>query len=334
MEYREIGKSGIKASAVAVGAWAMGGWMWGGTDKRQAKEAIHAALDRGVNFIDTAPIYGFGLSEEIVGDAIKGRREDIVIATKCGMVCRPDAGEYKFNANAQQVNPNGIIPVRIYLGAESLREEVEGSLRRLGTDYIDVYQTHWQENTTAIEETMDTLSKMKDEGKIRAIGACNATVDHLKEYSARGRLDVDQELYSMLDRGLEEEQLPYCRENGVSVFAYSPLANGLLTGKMTPEREFASGDLRANNPRFSVENRRRVAQMLDELEPIKQAHGISTVQLVTAWTLAQPGLSHTLCGMRNAEQARENADAGHVELSSEEVERITAVIDSYRERLR
>jgi aryl-alcohol dehydrogenase-like predicted oxidoreductase len=138
----------------------------------------------------------------------------------------------------------------------------------------------------------------------------------------------------MLDRGLEEQQLPYCREHDISVFAYSPLANGLLTGKMTPDREFPPNDLRANNPRFSVENRRTVAQMLAELEPIEKEHGISTVQLVTAWTLARPGLTHTLCGMRNAEQARENADAGNVELSGEEVDRITEVVDRYRERLR
>lgn len=333
MQYREIGKSGISASVVAVGAWAMGGWMWGGTDEKSSIEAIHAALDEGVNFIDTAPVYGFGVSEKIVGKAIKDRRDKVVLATKCGIVSRPDRGEYKFNATSQGVDPDGHLQIRVYQGAESIRNEVEMSLRRLQTDYIDVYQTHWQDSTTPISETVEVLEKLKKEGKIRAIGVCNATVEDMNEYFEGGRIDSDQEKYSMLDRGLEERQLPYSREHDLSVFAYSPLANGLLTGKITPEREFEAGDLRAGNPRFSVENRKRVAAMLDEFRPFAERYNSSMAQIVTAWTLAQPGLTHALCGMRNAEQARENARAGNIELAEEDVQKITSILDRYSGRL-
>lgn len=329
MKHNQIGRSGIDASAVALGAWAMGGWMWGGTDENDSIKAIHAALDHGVNLIDTAPIYGFGVSEQIVGKAIEDRRDQVVIATKCGMVCRPDVGDFKFNSTFQRVDPNGHIQVRIYNGPESVREEVEMSLRRLGTDYIDVLQTHWQESTTPIPETMEALVRLKEEGKIRAIGACNASVQQLSEYIDTGRLDVDQEKYSMLDRGLETEQLAYCEKNGVSVWPFSPLANGLLTGKIGPEREFNSGDLRKGNPRFSVENRRKVKEMLDEFGPIAERHNASMVQLVTAWTLAQPGVTHVLCGMRTPEQAADNAGAGSIELSAEEHSQMTAIVDRY-----
>jgi aryl-alcohol dehydrogenase-like predicted oxidoreductase len=307
----------------------MGGWMWGGTDEKQAIEAVHAALDEGVNFIDTAPIYGFGVSEEVVGKAIKGRRDQVVLATKTGMVCREDVGDFMFYSTAQAVDSNGHIPVTIYQGAESIRDEVEKSLRRLGTDYIDVIQTHWQDSTTPISETAEAMLRLKEEGKVRAIGACNATVDQLSQYIDAGELDTDQEKYSMLDRGLESTQLPYCDDNTVAVLAYSPLANGLLTGKIGPEREFAKGDLRADNPRFSVENRRQVQSMLDEFKPIAQRHNATMVQLVTAWTLAQRGVTHALCGMRNAEQARENARAGNIALSDEEVSQMTEILDRY-----
>jgi len=331
MQYRPLGNSGINASVVAVGAWAMGGWMWGGTSEQDSINAINAAIDEGVNFIDTAPIYGFGTSEQIVGQAIKGKRDQVVIATKCGMVCRSDVGDFKFNATSRGADPDGHVQIRIYQGRDSIRQEVEESLKRLDTDYIDLLQTHWQDSTTPIQETMETLLALKDEGKIRAIGASNAEVSHLKKYLEVGQLDSDQERYSMLDRGPEKEQLPFCDENNIAVLAYSPLARGLLTGKMTPEREFNPGDVRIGDPRFSVENRRRVTAMLDEIKPIADNHNISMVQLVTAWTLAQRGLTHTLCGMRNVEQAKENAGAGHVELEQQEIDCITSVLEQYIE---
>lgn len=329
MQYRQLGNSGIATSVIAVGTWAMGGWMWGGNSEEDSISAIHAALDEGVNFIDTAPIYGFGTSEEIVGKAINGRRDKIVLATKCGMVCRSDVGEFKFNATSRGADADGHIQIRIYQGGDSIRQEVEGSLRRLKTDHIDLLQTHWQDSTTPVSETMQTLMDLKSEGKIRAIGVSNASVEQMQEYLNKGQLDSDQELYSMLDREIEKDQLPFCRQNNIAVLAYSPLARGLLTGKMTPERTFSPGDVRLGSPRFSQENRQQVATMLNEIRPIADDHDITTAQLVTAWTFSQPGVTHVLCGMRNVEQAKENAGAGNVSLNNDEVECITGVLDKY-----
>jgi len=321
VRYRSLGQSGIQASVVAFGAWAIGGWPWGGTDESNAIAAIHKALDLGMNLIDTAPAYGLGLSEEIVGKALQGRRDKAIIATKCGLVWHTDKGTYYFTEYDK--------PVYRYLGPESIRYEVEQSLKRLRTDYIDLLQTHWQDPTTPIEDTMGELLRLKDEGKIRAIGVSNVTVEQLEAYRRVGPVDSDQELYSMLDRRIEADLLPYCREHNIAVLAYSPLAQGLLTGKVGPEREFPQGDMRRNNPRFSVENRRHIAAMLDEFRPIADDRGITLTQLVIAWTVAQPGLTHALVGARNPEQVEENAGAGDVELTAEELNVINNAISKY-----
>jgi aryl-alcohol dehydrogenase-like predicted oxidoreductase len=329
MQYRPIGQSGIEGSVVALGTWVMGGWMWGGTSDEDSISALQAAIDNGINLIDTAPIYGFGASENLVGQAIKGRRDKVVLATKCGMVANTTRGQYKFTTSARRIDPNGLIDIYQYNHPDSIRWEVERSLNRLQTDYIDLYQTHWQEYDTPIEDTMACLLKLKDEGKIRAIGVCNCPIEDMERYRSVGQLDSDQEKYSMLDRDLEEKQLPYCKENNVAVLAYSPLALGLLTGKIGPEREFPDGDLRKDNPRFSVDNRQRVQQMLEKFQPIAENHRITTAQLVIAWTFHQPGLTHALCGARHAKQAEENAVAGTVELSQHELSQMQQAIDEY-----
>lgn len=321
---RKIGQSGIDASAIALGAWAIGGWMWGSQDDAESIRSIRSAIDAGINFIDTAPIYGFGRSEEVVGKAIKGRRNEVVVATKCGLLWEdqePRRGQYHFSCDELGItSPDAsTYSVYRYLGPESVRVEVEASLRRLGIDTIDLYQTHWQEDTTPRSETMETLLRLKEEGKIRAIGVSNASVDRMREYSAAGLLDADQELYSMLDRGPDLEQLPYCRENGMAFLAYSPLANGLLTGKIGPDRVFEVGDLRTQRPRFSQQNRMRVQAFLDTITPIAEERKASLSQIVLAWTIAQPGVSHALVGIRTVDQARMNAMAGEIDLSPEEL---------------
>ncbi len=320
MEYRPLGASGIKASVVALGAWAIGGWMWGGTDERRSVEAIQASLDAGINFIDTAPAYGMGLSETIVGKAIAGRRDKLVIATKCGIVWHTDKGTPFIDQNGKTMHR--------YLGPESIRYEVEQSLKRLNTDYIDLYQTHWQDQTTPVEETMSALLDLKREGKIRAIGVSNATVEQIEVNRRMGCVDTGQEKYSMLDRELESEYLPYALKNNIAVLAYSPLALGLLTGKIGPERQFPGDDLRHNNPRFSVEARKQILAMLEKMRPIAEKHGLTLAQLVIAWTIAQPGLTHALVGARNPEQARENAGAGSVAISAEELGTLNQILSS------
>lgn len=325
MEYRPLGKSGIEASIVGLGTWAIGGWMWGGTEEQASIDAIKASVDLGVNLIDTAPAYGLGYSEEIVGKAIEGIRDRVIIATKCGLVWHTQQGTHFFDQDGK--------PVYRYLGADSIRYEVEQSLKRMKIDWIDLYQTHWQDHTTPIEETMSTLLQLKQEGKIRAIGVSNANVDQIREYQAVGQFDTDQEKYSMLDRELEREQLPYLIENDIAFLAYSPLALGLLSGKMTPDRTFNEGDQRLTNPRFSKENRMKIKQMLDEFEQAKTNHHITTAQLAIAWTFTQPGVTHVLIGARDRKQAEENAIAGDVALNRDCLEVMDEILKRYTPQL-
>ncbi len=313
---RTIGGSGISASAVGLGTWAIGGWMWGGTDERQSVAAIQASIDAGISLIDTAPAYGMGLAETIVGKAIAGRRDKVVLVTKCGLVWHVNEGAYFFHQDGK--------PVHRYLGAASIRHEVEESLKRLGTDYIDHYVTHWQDATTPIAETVETLVRLKDEGKIRSIGASNVSPEDLVAYIATGALDAIQEEYSMVRRDIETTLLPLCRTSAVSVLSYSSLALGLLSGKVGPERVFAGDDQRKGNPRFSQANREKIARLTRGLEPVAEAHGASIAQVVIAWTIAQPGITFSLCGARDPAQAVENAAAARLRLAENELALISA----------
>ncbi len=308
---RPIGKSGIQASVVGLGTWAIGGWMWGGTDEQQSIAAIQASIDEGISLIDTAPAYGMGLSETIVGRAIKGRRDKVVLATKCGLVWHTTKGNHFFEQDGK--------PVHRYLGADSIAYELEQSLKRLGTDHIDHYITHWQDATTPIAESMEALIRLKEQGKIRSIGASNVSPGDLKAYVESGAIDAIQEEYSMVARDIEGTLLPVAMENDVSVLSYSSLALGLLSGKVGPERVFAEDDQRHGNPRFSQDNRRKVAQLANAVLPLAEAHKVSIAQLVIAWTVQQPGITFSLCGARDPAQARENAAAARLALSDEEV---------------
>lgn len=333
MRHRTLGSSGISASVIGLGTWAIGGWCWGGTDETAAIRGIHAAIDAGVNLIDTAPVYGFGVSESIVGKAIRGKRDKVVIATKCGLVWEhPEGprGEHFFDSDPETIQTNAPDrKVHRYLGAKSIRRELEASLKRLGVDAIDLYQTHWQDSTTPIAETMATLMDLKQQGKIRSIGASNVTPEQIMEYASHGLLDVVQDKYSMLDRQHESALLPACVRQKASFLAYSPLAMGMLTGKVGPGRTFPMGDIRHDNPRFSEANRAKVASLLKEFEPMAAAHKITLAQLILAWTLEQSGVTHVLVGARDETQARANASAGSVALSSAEVAAITAALQRH-----
>ena len=308
---REIGKSGIKASAVGLGTWAIGGWMWGGTDEAASVDAIIASIDEGITLIDTAPAYGMGRSEKIVARAIAGRRDQIVLATKCGLVWHTQQGNHFFDQQEK--------PVHRYLGKDSIIHELEQSLRRLGTDYIDLYITHWQDPTTPISETMEALEQLKKDGKIRAIGASNTSVDDLSAYVAAGQLDCLQEEYSMVKRDIEGSLLPVCTPADVSMLSYSTLALGLLSGKIGSDRMFNGDDLRRENPLFSLDNRTKITALMDEIAPICAAHNATSAQIIIAWTLQQSGITFSLCGARNPSQAIENAKAGRINLSSDDI---------------
>ena len=318
---RGIGSSGVEASAVGLGTWAIGGWMWGGTDEAESISAIQASLDAGVTHIDTAPAYGLGRSEENVGKALRGRRDKAVVATKCGLVWHTGKGRHFFDQDGK--------PVHRYLGRDAIFHEVEESLTRLGTDYIDLYITHWQDPTTPVDETMDALGDLKKSGKIRAIGASNVDANDLKAYIAAGGLDAIQERFSMIDREIEKELLPLATANGISTLSYSSLALGLLSGLIGPDRVFSGDDQRKDNPRFSTGNRRKVASFAEAIRPVADQHRADIAQIVIAWTLAQPGVTFALCGARNPAQARDNARAGEIRLSSEDLSTIDRAISTW-----
>jgi aryl-alcohol dehydrogenase-like predicted oxidoreductase len=315
---REIGQSGTMASAVGLGTWAIGGWMWGGTDDRAAEEAIHAAGGGGLAQIDTAPA-----AVELVGRVLRTRRDEVVLATKCGLVWHAARGPYFFSQGGH--------PVHRDLSPGAIRHEVEESLRRLNTDRIDLYITHWQDPTTPIPETVEALKSLQAEGKIRAFAASNASPEDLAAYIAAGGIAALQEEYSMLARRIEHSLLPTCRAHGISVMGYSVLALGLLSGRIGADRTFAGDDQRRDNPRFSPENRARVDRLMEVIRPIAAAHGASPAQIVIAWTLAQPGLTFALCGARNAAQARENAEAGLLRLEEDQIASISEAVETHLE---
>jgi methylglyoxal reductase len=318
MRTKKLGSSNIETSVIGLGTWAMGGWMWGGTDEQASIKAIQASLDAGINLIDTAPAYGLGMAEVLVGKAIRGRRDKVVLATKCGLVWHTKQGNHFFDEAGK--------PVHRFLGGKSIRYELEESLRRLQTDYLDLYLTHWQDATTPVSETMGTLLDLKKEGKIRAIGISNVNLDELKAYMKVGPVDCIQEQYNMLHRDIEKTLLPACVAHNVSTLSYSSLALGLLSGKIGPERTFQGDDLRKNDPRFSLENRQKLVPFFAGLAAIATRYGLSIAQLVIAWTVEQRGITYALCGARNVEQAVENAKAGEVTITAKDLKTINELM--------
>ncbi|MDD3585708.1 MAG: aldo/keto reductase [Thermoguttaceae bacterium] len=332
MIYRTIGSSGIEASVIGLGTFPLGGWMWGGIDESAAIDSIHCALDHGINLIDTAPLYGYGLAEELIGKAITGRkRENIVIATKCGL--RFDRsnwscgeGEHHFYYNEYGITEDTRAKqCRRFLRADSIMKEAEDSLRRLRTDYIDVYFTHAPDATTPIEETVTALVRLKEQGKIRAIGCSNVSAGLFQKYLNQCVLDANQERLSLIDQTVLHNGLfDLCNRNKVSFFAYSPLENGLLTGEMQPDRKYPGGDLRKDSPRFSAANIRNVNALLNGFDSLKRKYAMTTAQLVLSWIVSQNSSSHVLCGMRSRRSVEANVAAGNIILTGSERDFMTA----------
>jgi len=317
MEYRRLGTSSLEVSAISFGAWAVGGWMWGGNDRDDALNAIHAAYDHGITTIDTAPAYGQGLSEEIVGEAIKKiPRDKIQILTKYGL--RWDLKKGKFHFSSKD-NHGRDIDLYKYAAADAIQSECEDSLQRLGTDYIDLYQIHWPDPTTSIEETMTAISQLVKQGKVRFAGVCNYDSTQLREAQQSVNLVSDQVPYSMLNRKIEKDVVPYCMANNLSILAYSPLERGLLTGKIGTDHVFAEGDHRPALNSYKHENIVRTNAFLERIKPIAKDKNASLAQLVIKWTIEQPGITVALVGARNARQATENAKAVDVKLTTEEI---------------
>lgn len=324
MEYRRLGESNLEVSAITFGAWAIGGWMWGGADRQDAIQAIYKAFDLGITTFDTAPIYGMGTSEEIVGDAIKAlSRDKVQLLTKYGLVWEGTSGSLHIKDSLHQGRKYDVYK---FASAASIRKECENSLRRLKTDYIDLYQIHWPDPTTPIAETMEAVSALIKEGKVREAGVCNYSAAQMKEAAATLKLISNQVPYSMVNRGIEEEIVPYCRESGAGILAYSPLQRGVLTGKFQPDHQFGEGDHRPQTPFFKPDNISRINDFLEKIRPYAREKNATLAQLVLRWTIDQPGITVALAGARNATQVEQNARAAEISLNREEMAHINGLL--------
>jgi aryl-alcohol dehydrogenase-like predicted oxidoreductase len=287
MEFAEISGTSLEVSRVAIGTWAIGGWMWGGTDEAQSVATIRAALEHGINVIDTAPVYGFGRSEEIVGQAIAEAklRSRVLIATKVGLAW--EDGKVFRNASRARI-----------------MREVEDSLRRLRTDYIDIYQVHWPDPLVTIEETAEAMHALLRQGKIRAIGVSNFSVGQMEQFRHVAPLHVLQPPYNLFERAIDADVLPYCRKNRIATFGYGALCRGLLSGRMTADSKFEGDDLRRTDPKFQQP---RFAQYLAAVQRLdrlaQQRFGKRVIHLAIRWVLDQ-GITTALWGARHPDQLR------------------------------
>ncbi|PRD47322.1 aldo/keto reductase [Sphingobacterium haloxyli] len=329
MVYRNLGNSDLKVSAITFGAWAAGGWMWGSTDRKEAIEAIQASYDVGVTSIDTAPIYGQGTSEDIVGEAIRNiSRDKIQLLTKFGMRWDLASAKGDFAMHTQD-NDGKPLDVYRYAGKESVIYECEQSLKRLGTDYIDLYQIHWPDSTTPISETFEAVSRLIEQGKVRYAGVCNYSSAQMAEAEQIVNLVSNQVPFSMVNRGIEAETVPYCMEYDKAILAYSPLQRGLLTGKIHPGYTFQEGDHRASSPHFQPDFIDKTNVLLEKIKPIAASKSASLGQLVLRWTIERQGITIALAGARNAQQALQNAKSIDIQLTVEEIETINQLVDSF-----
>jgi aryl-alcohol dehydrogenase-like predicted oxidoreductase len=310
VDRRQLGASDIWVSPLGLGTWAMGATVetWGHVDDRESIAAIHQAIDSGINLIDTAPIYGLGHSEEVVGKAIQGRRDDLVIATKCGLLFPTE---------------NGKEPARC-LKKDSVITECEQSLRRLGTDVIDLYQCHWPDPDTPIRETFEAFSLLRKQGKIRAAGVSNFGCEKISAATEFGPVDSLQPPFSMLHPRAAEDLIPYCKEHNIAVLPYGPLSKGLLTGKFGPESTFE--DIRERDPEFVGNRYQRNLRIVDSLKEIAAGYEKTVTQLVLNWTMNFPGVTAPLVGAKRPSQVEEHVGAIGWDISSTDMTKIDRIL--------
>lgn len=329
MNLLSIGTSGIQTPYLSMGTWAIGGgtW-WGENDDALSVRTIEEAIHLGIQWFDTAPVYGIGHSEEVVGKALKGRRSQVILSTKCGL-------EWDYETPCFHKVMEGR---RVYrdLSSQGIRTSLEHSLLRLNTDYIDICYTHWQSPDVTLyplEETVGTLMELKKEGKIRAIGASNVTPDIIRSYCRLGQLDVIQEKYSLLDTHIAEDLIPVCREYGVSVQAYSPLEQGLLTGKVTADTVLSPSDVRNKNRFWLPANRSQVVKLLQKWTGLTQKYHCSLANLIICYTASSVNGLNILCGARKPEQIQDNARSLHLHLEPEDFQTMQADAEELQKTL-
>lgn len=317
MEYRKLGDTNLELSAITYGSFAIGGTMWGGTEENEAQNAIRASIDHGVSTIDTAPFYGLGFSEELIGRTIKDMdRSKVQILTKFGMVwdgSNEGRGDYMWD----QEDNGKVYPLYKYASKANVIKETEESLKRLKTDYIDLLQLHWPDSTTPIDETMEALQRLIEQGKIRAAGVSNYDKNQMLEAQKAIKLASNQLPYSMLNRLIEKDIVPAALENNIGLIAYSPLERGLLSGKYFKGEHLKSDDHR--NGYFGQFDPEKVKNFLSKIEPLANDKNATLAQLVLRWTTLQPGITVVLAGARNSEQAISNAKSIDINLTQEEL---------------
>lgn len=311
MEYTQVSNLDFKISRITLGTWAIGGWQWGGTDEEESIKTIRKAIDMGATTIDTAPIYGFGKSEELVGEAVKqhGNREELQIATKLGL-------EWDEKQN-----------VRRNASRDRILKEVSDSLQRLQTDYIDIYQIHWPDLQIDFKETAETMAELLDEGKIRAIGVSNYTVDQIKEFQKTAPVHTSQPPYNLFERGIEKDLLPFCKQNNITLLTYGALCRGLLSGKMDENWEFKKGDLRRNaDPKFQGETFKRHLEAVDKLKKYASKNLKKKVlHLAVRWVLDK-GVDSAIWGARRPEQVTFDRVTGW-QLNKQQLQEIEQLVE-------
>jgi len=312
IEYTRLGSSGLHVSKICLGTWAIGGWMWGGSDEAESIRTIQTALDKGLNFIDTAPVYGFGQSEEIVGKAIKGylKRDQVVVATKAGLEW--DDKEKVFRNSTRQ----------------RILKEVEDSMRRLQTDYIDLYQIHWPDPLVPIEETAQIMADLLKTGKIRAVGVSNYSPDQMDAFRKVAPLHSVQPPYNLFERQIEEDVLPYAKQHDIAVLAYGSICRGLLAGKMNPDTTFQGDDLRQHDPKFRDPRFSQYLQAVSEFDELAtQRHDRHVLELAVRWVLDQGAVA--LWGARQPKQLEQVAQVFGWSLTSQDLQDIDGIISRY-----
>ena len=306
-----FGKTGFEVSRLVQGTWVTGGWGWGGSDEKESLLAILRALELGINFIDTAPVYGFGKSEEIAGRAIRQwGRDKITVATKCGLEW--DKGRIRHNASPERI-----------------MQEADESLRRLGVDCIDLYQIHWPDPDVPFEKSLQTLIKLKEQGKIRFFGLSNFSREQVEECLRTCPICSLQPPYNVFEREAEKDILPFCIENEIPTLVYGGLCRGLLTGKFAGNETFRKGDLRRKDPKFKTDRFKKYVDAVNEIKAVAAQYGKTPAQFAIRWAIQQPGVTCVIAGARTAKQAEDNAGGLGWEIVPEDFERVDEILAAH-----
>jgi len=308
MEYKNIPNTNLHVSVISLGTWAFSGDCWGNINEAECIDAVSTAAEYGINLIDTAPIYGYGKAEEIIGKAIKGRRDKFIIATKCGLLGKG-------------------INIKCNLRPNSIKKEVERSLKRLGIEYIDIYQCHWLDPNTPIQDTMHAMLKLKQQGKIKYIGVSNFKISSLKKALEVTDITTLQNQYSLLERGIEKDMAGFCKEKGVSILAYGPLGGGILSGKYKNPPQFKKSDARSFFYKFyKGKEFEKAMEVIETLEEISDKINKPLGQIALNWIWQKETVASAIVGCRNPEQAKLNALAGSWKLAQSDIKKLDAIV--------